>query len=229
MVHLKDDTMVDHYIYSPETIIKAYALGLFPMAETSTSTEIRFYDPELRGVIPLDNSIGNGLHIPRRLRRRIKQHPYEITIDRDFISVIDACSTINETRTDTWINKDIRQLYITLHKMGFAHSVEAWKDDKLAGGLYGISLRAAFFGESMFSRKTDASKIALVHLIARLRYGGFHLLDAQFTNEHLKQFGITEITRANFKSRLEAALAAEADLNLMVQSKSMVIDLLADT
>ena len=221
--------MVDHYIYSPETIIKAYALGLFPMAETSTSTEIRFYDPELRGVIPLDNSIGNGLHIPRRLRRRIKQHPYEITIDRDFISVIDACSTINETRTDTWINKDIRQLYITLHKMGFAHSVEAWKDDKLAGGLYGISLRAAFFGESMFSRKTDASKIALVHLIARLRYGGFHLLDAQFTNEHLKQFGITEITRANFKSRLEAALAAEADLNLMVQSKSMVIDLLADT
>ena len=229
MVHLKDGTMVDHYIYSPETIIKAYALGLFPMAETSTSTEIRFYDPELRGVIPLDNSIGNGLHIPRRLRRRIKQHPYEITIDRDFISVIDACSTINETRTDTWINKDIRQLYITLHKMGFAHSVEAWKDDKLAGGLYGISLRAAFFGESMFSRKTDASKIALVHLIARLRYGGFHLLDAQFTNEHLKQFGITEITRANFKSRLEAALAAEADLNLMVQSKSMVIDLLADT
>ena len=219
--------MADSYVYAPETIIKAYALGLFPMAESHDSSEIRFYDPDMRGLIPLDDSIGGGLHIPRRLRRRVKQHPYEITIDQDFAAVITACAARSDTRTDTWINKNIRQLYIALHKLGFAHSVEAWLDGQLVGGLYGVRLRSAFFGESMFSRQTDASKIALVHLIARLRHGGFRLLDAQFTNEHLKQFGVTEIPRVDFQRRLADALSAEADLNLAAPSLPMVMAMLA--
>ena len=219
--------MVDRYVYAPETIIKAYALGLFPMAESRDSKEIRFYNPEMRGLIPLDNSIGNGLHIPRRLQRRVKQHPYEITIDRDFSAVINACAARNLTREDTWINRDIRLLYIALHKLGFAHSIEAWHDGELVGGLYGVCLRSAFFGESMFSCQTDASKIALVHLIARLRVGGFRLLDAQFTNEHLKQFGITEVPRVDFQRRLADALSAEADLNLAAPSLPMAMAMLA--
>jgi leucyl/phenylalanyl-tRNA--protein transferase len=161
------------------------------------------------------------------LRRRVKQHPYEITIDQDFAAVITACAARSDTRTDTWINKNIHQLYIALHKLGFAHSVEAWLDGELVGGLYGVRLRSAFFGESMFSRQTDASKITLVHLIARLRHGGFRLLDAQFTNEHLKQFGVTEMPRVDFQRRLADALSAEADLNLAAPSLPMVMEMLA--
>ena len=127
--------MVQNYVYAPETIIKAYALGLFPMAESHNSKEIRFYDPDMRGLIPLDDSLGNGLHIPRRLQRRVRQHPYDITIDREFAAVIRACATRSSTRIDTWINGDIRQLYIALHKMGFAHSVEVWQNGELVGGL----------------------------------------------------------------------------------------------
>ena len=219
--------MAPNYVYAPETIIKAYTLGLFPMAESHNSTEIRFYDPDMRGLIPLDNSLGNGLHIPRRLQRRVRQDPYDITIDQDFAAVITACAARSSTRTDTWINKDIRQLYIALHKMGFAHSVEVWHQGDLVGGLYGVRLRAAFFGESMFSRKTDASKIALVHLMARLLNGGFRLLDAQFSNEHLKQFGVTDVPRIEFQRRLANALAAEADLQLASPSLPMVKKMLA--
>ena len=219
--------MADHYIYSPETIIKAYSLGLFPMADSHDSLDIKFYDPDRRALIPIDNSLGRGVHIPRRLQRRVRQAPYEVTLDRDFTAVIDACAAPSDQRTDTWINKDIRQLYIALHKLGFAHSVEAWLDGQLVGGLYGVRLRSAFFGESMFSRQTDASKIALVHLIARLRHGGFRLLDAQFTNEHLKQFGVTEMPRVDFQRRLADALSAEADLNLAVPSLPMVMAMLA--
>ena len=197
------------------------------MAESHDSTDIRFYDPDQRGLIPLDDSLGNGLHIPRRLRRRVRQHPYDITIDQDFARVITACAAPSATRTDTWINADIRQLYIALHKMGFAHSVEVWHEGNLVGGLYGVRLRAAFFGESMFSRRTDASKIALVHLMARLRHGGFRLLDAQFTNEHLKQFGVIDVPRAEFQQRLADALANEADLNLATASLPMVTAMLA--
>ena len=214
--------MAKAYVYAPETIIKAYSLGLFPMANSHDSNEIRFYDPEMRGLIPLDNSVGNGLHIPRRLKRRVRQNPYKITIDKDFTAVITACASPSATRTETWINKDIRQLYIALHKMGFAHSVEAWQEDKLVGGLYGISLRAAFFGESMFSLMTDASKIALAHLMARLIHGGFQMLDAQFANKHLKQFGIVEISRVDFQKRLANALENDADLNLTKPSLPMV-------
>ena len=218
--------MAQRYVYSPETIIKAYALGLFPMAESHNSTKIRFYDPGMRGLIPLDNSLGNGLHIPRRLQRRVRQHPYDITIDQDFTAVITACAVRSSTRTDTWINAEMRQLYIALHKMGFAHSVEVWREGNLVGGLYGVRLRAAFFGESMFSRQTDASKIALVHLMARLRCGGFRLLDAQFSNEHLRQFGVIDVPRIEFQRRLADALTAEANLHLAAPSLPMVKEML---
>ena len=157
--------MAQSYVFAPETIIKAYTLGLFPMAESHNSAGIRFYDPDMRGLIPLDNSLGNGLHIPRRLQRRVRQHPFEITTDKDFAAVITACAARSSTRTDTWINKDIRQLYIALHKMGFAHSVEVWNEGDLVGGLYGVRLRAAFFGESMFHRVPEASKVCIAKLI----------------------------------------------------------------
>ena len=219
--------MAQSYAYAPETIIKAYALGLFPMAESHNSKEIRFYDPDVRGLIPIDNSLGNGLHIPRRLQRRVRQHPYDITIDQDFAAVLTACAARSSIRTDTWINADIRQLYIALHKIGFAHSVEVWLGGDLVGGLYGVRLRAAFFGESMFSHLSDASKIALVHLMARLRHGGFRLLDAQFSNEHLKQFGVIDVPRIEFQRRLADALAAEADLHLAKPSLPMVTKMLA--
>ena len=223
----RDNAMAQSYVFAPETIIKAYTLGLFPMAESHNSAGIRFYDPDMRGLIPLDNSLGNGLHIPRRLQRRVRQHPYQITINQGFAAVINACAERSSTRTDTWINADIRQLYIALHKMGFAHSVEVWHEGDLVGGLYGVRLRAAFFGESMFSRQTDASKIALVHLIARLRYGGFQLLDAQFTSEHLKQFGVIDVPRIDFQQRLAGALKVEADLHITAPSLPMVTEMLA--
>ena len=218
--------MADQHIYSPETIIKAYSLGLFPMADSHNSLDIKFYDPDQRALIPIDNSLGHGVRIPRRLQRRVRQAPYAVTINNDFTAVIDACATLNDQREDTWISPDIRRLYIALHKMGFAHSVEVWLDKSLVGGLYGVALRAAFFGESMFTRKSDASKIALVHLMARLRHGGFLLLDAQFTNDHLQQFGITEIDRADFQDRLANALFTEADLALEIPSAQLVIPFL---
>ncbi|MEK9718065.1 MAG: leucyl/phenylalanyl-tRNA--protein transferase [Candidatus Puniceispirillum sp.] len=209
------------YSYAPETIIKAYALGVFPMADSHDSREIHFYDPDQRALIPLDRHTGAGPHIPRRLQRRVRQTPFRVTINVDFAAVISACAAPSPTRTDTWINQDIKQLYIALHKMGFAHSIEVWDGAVLVGGLYGVALRAAFFGESMFSRQTDASKIALVHLMARLHAGRFHFLDAQFSNDHLQQFGVTEVPRHEFQSRLAAALAADADLQLATSSQSM--------
>jgi leucyl/phenylalanyl-tRNA--protein transferase len=218
--------MADQHIYSPETIIKAYSLGLFPMADTHDSLDIKFYDPDQRALIPIDNTLGRGVHIPRRLQRRIRQAPYAVTLNKDFTAVIDACAAPSIQRKDTWINQDIRRLYIALHKMGFAHSIEVWMDDALVGGLYGVALRAAFFGESMFTRKTDASKIALVHLMARLWHGRFLLLDAQFSNDHLQQFGITEIDRADFQGKLADALFTEADLGLDIPSAQLVIPFL---
>ncbi len=218
--------MADQHIHSPETIIKAYSLGVFPMADSHDSHDIKFYDPDQRALIPIDDTLGRGVHIPRRLQRRVRQTPYAVTINKDFTAVIDACAAPSNQREDTWINQDIRRLYIALHKMGFAHSVEVWMDEALVGGLYGVALQAAFFGESMFSRKSDASKIALVHLMARLRHGRFMLLDAQFTNDHLKQFGITEIDRVDFKNRLAEALLTEADLALEIPSAQLVVPFL---
>ena len=206
--------MADRFAFSPETLIKAYSLGVFPMAESADSRDIRFYDPEVRALIPLAWREGarHEFHLPRRLARTVRQRRFTVTINRDFASVIDECAALKNGRQDTWINRDIRQLYVALHRLGFAHSVEVWQEDRLVGGLYGVALRSAFFGESMFSRRTDASKIALVHLVARLRAGGFRLLDAQFANDHLQQFGIFEVTREQFQQRLQLALATSADL-----------------
>jgi leucyl/phenylalanyl-tRNA--protein transferase len=194
------------------------------MADSADSREIKFYDPNVRALIPLTWQEGarHEFHLPRRLARTVRQRRFTVTVDRDFPAVIDECAALGGGRTETWINRDIRQLYIALHRLGFAHSIEVWHDEKLVGGLYGVALRAAFFGESMFSRQTDASKVALVHLVARLRTGGFHLLDAQFTNDHLRQFGIHEISRDQFQQRLQRALGAAADLQLDTPSDDLV-------
>ena len=216
--------MATRYAFSPETLIKAYSLGVFPMADSADSREIKFYDPDVRALIPLAWQEGarHEFHLPRRLARTVRQRRFTVTVDRDFPAVIDECAALGGGRTETWINRDIRQLYIALHRLGFAHSIEVWHDEKLVGGLYGVALRAAFFGESMFSRQTDASKVALVHLVARLRAGGFHLLDAQFTNDHLRQFGIHEVSRDQFQQRLQRALGAAADLQLDTPSDDLV-------
>ena len=222
--------MADRFAFSPETLIKAYSLGVFPMADSADSHEIKFYDPEVRALIPLAWREGarHEFHIPRRLARTVRRQPFLVTINRDFATVIDECAAIRDGRNETWINRDIRKLYVALHRLGFAHSVEVWDGETLVGGLYGVALRAAFFGESMFSRRTDASKIALVHLVARLRAGGFRLLDAQFTNDHLMQFGIYELNRDMFQERLAAALAGAGDLDLGADSQPMVEDMLAE-
>lgn len=193
--------MTKTYAYSPETIIKAYSLGVFPMAESRDEPEINFYEPDIRGVLPL-----NPPHIPRRLMKLVRQKPYCITLDTDFKSVIEACAAPSDNRDDSWINPEIVTLYCALHKMGFSHSLEVWDGDMLIGGLYGVRLGRAFFGESMFSRRSNASKIALTHLMARLYYAGYTLLDAQFSNDHLIQFGIEEIPKETFKVRLAEAL-----------------------
>lgn len=216
--------MAERFAFSPETLIKAYSLGVFPMADSADSREIKFYDPDVRALIPLAWQEGarHEFHLPRRLARTVRQRRFTVTVDRDFPAVIDECAALGGGRTETWINRDIRQLYIALHRLGFAHSIEVWHDQTLVGGLYGVALRAAFFGESMFSRQTDASKVALVHLVARLRAGGFHLLDAQFTNDHLRQFGIHEVSRDQFQQRLQRALGAAADLQLDTPSDDLV-------
>ena len=220
--------MAERFAFSPETLIKAYSLGVFPMADSADSKDIKFYDPDVRALIPLAWHEGarHEFHLPRRLARTVRQRRFTVTIDADFPAVIDQCAALGDGRRETWINRDIRQLYIALHRLGFAHSIEVWRDEKLVGGLYGVALRAAFFGESMFSRQTDASKVALVHLVARLRAGGFHLLDAQFTNDHLRQFGIHEISRDQFQRRLQRALGAAATLQLDTPSDVLVARML---
>lgn len=190
---------------TPELLLRAYAIGIFPMADSRTSRNLYWLEPEQRGVIPLD-----GFHVPRRLRRTIRQKPYEVRANTAFREVIAACAERYSGQQDSWINDDIRRLYVGLHEMGTAHSVECWKDGKLVGGLYGVALGAAFFGESMFSLAVDASKIALVHLVARLKLGGFTLLDTQFVTKHLQQFGTIEISRNAYRERLAAALRRSA-------------------
>lgn len=191
---------------TPQVLLQAYAAGVFPMAESASDPALYWVEPEERGIIPLD-----GFHISRSLRKRVKQQTYEIRIDAAFNRVIAECAAKSDSRKETWINKRIISLYSQLHKMGCAHSVESWLDGELVGGLYGIRIGAAFFGESMFSRATDASKVALVHLIARLKYGGFTLLDAQFVNPHLLQFGSLAVKKADYHKLLEPALEKDAD------------------
>lgn len=191
---------------TPEVLLKAYACGIFPMAESADDPGLYWIEPERRGVMPL-----HSFHVPRRLARLVRQDRFEIRIDSDFEAVLDACAAPAPGRQRTWINGRICQLYTSLHRMGHAHSVEAWLDGKLVGGLYGVRLKGAFFGESMFSRVRDASKVALVHLAGRLVRGGFTLLDTQFITEHLAQFGADEISRRAYQSQLDIALRTNAD------------------
>lgn len=197
---------------TPQILLKAYASGIFPMAENSSDTALYWIEPEIRGVIPLD-----GFHISRSLRKVCRQQPFDVRIDTAFGEVLDACAEPTARRDSTWINDRIRHLYNQLFKMGFCHSVECWRDGELAGGLYGVHIGSAFFGESMFSRHRNSSKVALVHLVARLNVGGFTLLDAQFINDHLKQFGAEEISRAEYHERLESALKRTGDFTAFAQ------------
>ncbi len=193
---------------SPTLILRAYAAGVFPMADGAETDGVFWVDPRQRGVFPLD-----AFHVPRRLARRIRAGGFEVTVDQDFDAVIDACAD----RDETWINGDIRRLYLALHRMGYAHSVEVRMDGALAGGLYGVRMGAAFFGESMFHRRTDASKIALVYLVARLRAGGFRLLDSQFTTDHLARFGATSVPRERYHRMLDLALREAGDFDALPQ------------
>lgn len=194
----------------PDELLDCYRRGVFPMAETRDSDSLYLVDPSERGVIPLE-----GFHVPSRLARKVKREPYRITHDSAFGDVMRLCAQAAPDRPETWINDDILRLYMALHARGNAHSVECWQGERLVGGLYGVSLGAAFCGESMFSRETDASKIALVALVARLRVGDFKLLDAQFQTDHLAQFGTQTVPRAQFRKRLQAALSEVGDFSRM--------------
>jgi leucyl/phenylalanyl-tRNA--protein transferase len=194
---------MDHF--GARELLACYARGVFPMADAREDTRVFLIDPERRGVIPLDR-----FHIPRRLARTVRAEPFEIRTDTVFAQVVAACAAATPNRAETWINDPIEQLYGELHAQGHAHSVECWLDGELVGGLYGVALQGAFFGESMFSRRTDASKVALVHLVARLIAGGFALLDTQFLTEHLSRFGAEEIPRREYQKRLARALRLDA-------------------
>ncbi|OJU83664.1 MAG: leucyl/phenylalanyl-tRNA--protein transferase, partial [Shinella sp. 65-6] len=192
-----------HPEITPELLLRAYSIGLFPMADSADDPELFWVEPDLRGVIPLDE-----FHVSRSLAKTIRKAPFDIRFDTAFDAVVKSCAEAAPDRPSTWINAKIKSLYGTLHRMGHAHSVEAWEGDQLVGGLYGVSLGAAFFGESMFSRRTDASKICLVALVERLRERGFRLLDTQFTTEHLKTFGAIDVPKIEYEDMLANGLAS---------------------
>ena len=192
--------------FGPEELLQCYATGVFPMGEARDDPRIFLVEPEQRGVIPLDQ-----FRIPTRLRRTVRSQPFEIRVDTAFSAMLDACAAPGPGREDSWINGPIRRLYMALNARGRAHSVECWHDERLVGGLYGVTLGGAFFGESMFSRENNASKVALVHLVARLKRGGWRLLDAQFLTQHLSQFGAVEMPQADYLERLKSALPVPAD------------------
>ena len=196
--------------FTPEDLIACYRRGVFPMGESRSTAGLFLVDPDWRCILPLD-----AFHIPRRLARTIRTDHFLFSIDRDFSAVIDGCAAPAADRLDTWINSDIRRLYVELNRRGIAHSVETRIGDTLVGGLYGVALGGAFFGESMYSLATDASKAALAHLVARLKRGGFSLLDAQFTTPHLEQFGAKTMEREHFHKLLAVALEAQADFNAL--------------
>ena len=191
----------DDFSLTPELLLHAYSAGVFPMSEGRDNPEIFWVDPHKRGVLPLD-----GMHISRSLAKRMRRGGYRASLNTDFAGVVDACAD----RPETWINAEIRAQYIALHLLGHAHSLEIWQDDALVGGVYGVSLGAAFFGESMFSRRTDGSKLALVHLADHLKRCGYTLFDTQFLTDHLASLGALEITRADYRSQLAAALNRSA-------------------
>jgi leucyl/phenylalanyl-tRNA--protein transferase len=188
-----------------DLLLKAYASGVFPMAESAADPEVFWVRPETRGIIPLD-----AFHVPKSLAKAIRQGRFTVTFDADFEGVIDGCAQTGDARRNTWINGPIREAYVELYRRGHCHSVEAWRDGQLAGGIYGVSLGRAFFGESMFSRERDASKICLVHLVKRLNEQHFALLDTQFTTDHLKRFGAVDVPRRKYEKLLEKALVGEA-------------------
>ena len=189
---------------TPEVLLRAYACGIFPMAESAGDPTLFWVEPEMRGLIPLD-----GFRIASRLARTVRSDTFSVTVDTAFKAVIAGCAAPQPGRDDTWINKRIRDLYVGLYELGHCHSVEVWQDGDLVGGLYGVSLGRAFFGESMFHRTRDASKVALVHLVARLIAGGFELLDTQYVTEHLRSFGAVEISRRRYRALLDKAIAGE--------------------
>jgi len=193
-----DDVTIE---ITPQVLLKAYACGIFPMAESADDNALYWIEPERRGILPLDR-----VHVPKRLARTIRKGGFEVKIDRNFEAVIEGCAAPRSGRRSTWINGRIRSLYRDLFALGHCHTVEVWQDGVLTGGLYGVHLGRAFFGESMFSRVRDASKIALVYLVARLKYGGFTLLDTQFVTGHLARFGAIEVSREEFQRFLEGAL-----------------------
>jgi leucyl/phenylalanyl-tRNA---protein transferase len=199
----RDDIVIE---ITPQVLLKAYACGIFPMAESADDPALYWIEPQQRGILLLDQ-----VHVPRRLARTIRQRVFDVRIDTDFEGVINGCAASRPGRRTTWINPKIRALYHDLFESGHCHTVETWADGKLVGGLYGVALNGAFFGESMFSLARDASKVALVYLSARLVHGGFSLLDTQFVTDHLRQFGAVEIDRAEFHTLLEQALAREAN------------------
>ena len=196
---------------TPQIVLDAYSKGLFPMAENRRDKQLFWIDPEVRGILPLDN-----FHIPRSLKKKIRNNPFEVRFDHNFAAVIRACAQQKPKRGETWINDEIIELYTKLFCMRHAHSVECWQEEKLVGGLYGISIGGAFFGESMFSSERDSSKIALVHLVARLNLAGFTLLDTQFITDHLKQFGAIEISRVEYHKILSGALNLDVGFHLEV-------------
>ena len=190
---------------SPDILLRAYGVGLFPMAERHDDSDLYWIDPEKRGIIPLDR-----FRIPRRVGKTLRNNSFIIKCDTEFEKVIRLCAEPTRNRKETWINDEIVKLYVNLFKVGKAHSIETWLDQKLVGGLYGVTLGSAFFGESMFSRERDASKVALVHLVERLRAGGYALLDTQFVTPHLSNFGAIELPRGTYLEQLQAALEREA-------------------
>ncbi len=189
---------------TPELLLRAYAAGIFPMSESRDDPGVFWVDPQVRGVLPMDD-----FHIPRRLKKTVRSGAFDVRCDTAFAEVLDKCAESKRDRRETWINAAIRNAVIGLHDLGFAHSVETWRDGKLTGGLYGVALGGAFFGESMFSRARDASKVAMVHLVARLKMGGFQLLDVQFITDHLRQFGAQEIPARLYLEQLDDALKVE--------------------
>jgi leucyl/phenylalanyl-tRNA--protein transferase len=201
---------------TPEVLLKAYACGIFPMAESADDPTLYWVEPETRGIIPLDR-----FHVPARLARTVRAERFTIRIDHDIDGVLEGCAEPAPGRTRTWINKRIRRLYRRLFDIGHCHTVETYEDGRLVGGLYGVNLGRAFFGESMFHRSRDASKVALVHLVARLKLGKFKLLDTQYVTDHLRTFGAVEISRRQYSRLLDAALVGEADLSALSHSRSL--------
>jgi leucyl/phenylalanyl-tRNA---protein transferase len=217
----RDDIVIE---ITPQVLLKAYTCGIFPMAESADDPALYWIEPQHRGILPLD-----GVHVPRRLARTLRTTDLAVRIDTDIEGVIQGCAASRPGRRSTWINERIRSLYRDLFDLGHCHTVEVWQADRLVGGLYGVALNGAFFGESMFSYARDASKIALVQLAARLAYGGFQLLDTQFVTDHLRQFGTIELNREEFHRLLERALQVDADFSRLPLNADadMILSILA--